>query len=102
MGQKAWFHDRPAPTSRAALDKVFEMASIATGMMELEESNEWREWLVQARRGLDVEDPAKLRAAVTTLQRVARLVDDYRGRRACTTCGKQGHDKRNCPQKETP
>lgn len=99
--QEQWFHDQPKPTSPAALDKVIEMASVATGMLEAEEADDWREWLrlvhVQLRGGLDATDKAKVIKMGAVLRKISNLTDEFRGARGCGVCGKTGHNRQTCP-----
>lgn len=75
-----WYDDRPPPSDRkAALRKVFELARIPLGMMDLEEAAEWARWLDAVEHGTPF------------------VPDATKGPRRCSACGTYGHKRTTCP-----
>jgi hypothetical protein len=47
-----WWYDRPPPSDREAIDKVFEMARELTGMLSATDRDDWRMWLARTKEHL--------------------------------------------------
>jgi hypothetical protein len=100
-----WYEHRPEPKNLAAcIEKIFELAAVPFGMMPLEESEEWSQWLAQVKEKFHGAIPPgtekeKFRAATVALRKIARLTHDYRTTIGCSICGRQNHNKKTCPEK---
>lgn len=95
----SWYDEMPPANSPAAIDKVFELAHIPLGMMEVVDSDVWKAWLAEARKhvrfGNATTDQASKRRA---LLKKLRATGGPVRQRPCGVCGLVGHNRRSCPE----
>lgn len=103
----SWHDEMPSPNSEAMIDKLFELARIPLGMLEEEFSDEWEEWLTEARKHVrlgerqiskEKQDQKKRNRLLAQLRKVGGSAT----LRPCSFCGLTGHNKRTCPKKNDP
>jgi hypothetical protein len=95
-----WWENRPK-AGPAIIEKLFELASIPFGMMDVEDAEDWKEWLERVRPlvvlrpgGGPIKSAQRARALA-----VLRATGGAPTARHCGVCGITGHNGRTRPNR---